>query len=148
MDKLLHLIMNFANGSILYLILFIVGSFVLYHLAKLKSQRVLALSVLKVVQSVVNAKFGDRADALVQIIIDGLQKIQDGNFDNDDCIDWFLRYIKLGASQKGIQLSESDIETLHTIVSTTIYHFIDKKPKEIEKVVNQFTIMNVNNHQK
>ena len=142
MENLFHLVTNFANGSILYIILFIVGSFVLYHLAKLKSQRVLALSVLKVVQSVVKAKFGDRADAIVEIFVDGLQKIQDGNFDNDDCIDWFLRYIKLGASQKGIQLSESDIETLHTIVSTTIYHFVDKKPKEIQTVVNQFTAMN------
>ena len=135
-------ILNFANNSlggiVLYILLFVVGSFILFHLAKLKTQRAYLFSTIKIIASVLGSKFGPKAEALLQIIVDGLGKIQDGDFSNDDVVDWFLRYVRLAAQQKGITLTDEDIANLNTLIATTIVPFLDKHPKQIEHAVNQF----------
>jgi hypothetical protein len=142
MKNIIDFILSFGNGLILYAILFIVGSFILYHLARLKNQRTVFFSTLKMIQSVMGNKFGSRAEALVEIVVEGLEKIQDGNFTNDDAVDWFLRYVRLGASQKGITLSDEDLSTLHTLISSFIHVFIGYKPKQIQNAVNEFRAYN------
>ena len=84
------------------------------------------------------SKFGSKASGLLEIFVDGLGKIQDGDFSNDDVVDWFLRYVRLSAQQKGIMLTDEDINNLHTLISSTIIPFIGTHPKQIQNAVNQF----------
>jgi hypothetical protein len=138
MQAVLNFLTHSLDGLVIYILLFVVGSFILFHLAKLKNQRTLLFSTIKIIASVVGSKFGSKAEALMEIIVDGLGKIQDGDFSNDDAVDWFLRYVRLGAQQKGITLTDEDINNLHTLISSTLIHFIGKKPKQIQIAVNQF----------
>lgn len=138
MQNVLNFLLHSFDGLILYILLFVVGSFVLYHLARLKSQRAYLFTTIKIISSVLGNKFGSKASALLEIFVDGLGKIQDGDFSNDDVVDWFLRYVRLSAQQKGISLTDEDINNLHTLISSTVFTFIGKNPKQIEHAVNQF----------
>jgi hypothetical protein len=137
-QNVLNFLLHSFDGLILYILLFVVGSFVLYHLARLKSQRAYLFTTIKIISSVLGNKFGSKASALLEIFVDGLGKIQDGDFSNDDVVDWFLRYVRLSAQQKGISLTDEDINNLHTLISSTVFTFIGKNPKQIEHAVNQF----------
>ena len=70
------------------------------------------------------------------------QKIQDGEFSKDDAVDQFVRFIRLGCVQKGIELSEEDVDKIHMLVLSTMETFMGKKPKQIEIAVNKFNAMN------
>jgi hypothetical protein len=138
MEKVLNFLLHSADGLILYVVLFIVGSFALYHLARLKNQRTFLFSTIKIISSVLGSKFGSKAEGLLEIFVDGLGKIQDGDFSNDDVVDWFLRYVRLSAQQKGISLTDEDVNNLHTLISSTILTFVGSNSKQIEHAVNQF----------
>jgi hypothetical protein len=138
MEKVLNFLLHSADGLVLYVVLFIVGSFVLYHLARLKNQRTFLFSTIKIISSVLGSKFGSKAEGLLEIFVDGLGKIQDGDFSNDDVVDWFLRYVRLSAQQKGISLTDEDVNNLHTLISSTILTFVGSNSKQIEHAVNQF----------
>ena len=138
MQTVLNFLLHSFDGLILYVLLFIVGSFALYHLARLKSQRAYLFTTIKIISSVLGNKFGSKASGLLEIFVDGLNKIQDGDFSNDDVVDWFLRYVRLSAQQKGISLTDEDINNLHTLRSSTVFAFVGKNPKQIEHAVNQF----------
>lgn len=138
MQTVLNFLLHSFDGLILYVLLFIVGSFALYHLARLKSQRAYLFTTIKIISSVLGNKFGSKASGLLEIFVDGLNKIQDGDFSNDDVVDWFLRYVRLSAQQKGISLTDEDINNLHTLISSTVFAFVGKNPKQIEHAVNQF----------
>ena len=90
---------------------------------------------------VLKSKLGDKADMLVSIWIEGLKKIQDGEFSDADGVDQFVRYLRLAAKVNGIELSDTDVESLSTLVLTTLQTYIGKKPKEIDIVVNKFAAM-------
>jgi hypothetical protein len=95
-------------------------------------------TTIKIISSVLGNKFGSKASDLLEIFVDGLDKIQDGDFSNDDVVDWFLRYVRLSAQQKGITLTDEDINNLHTLISSTVFMFVGKNPKQIKHAVNQF----------
>jgi len=139
MEKILNFLLHSLDGITLYVILFIVGSFALYHLARLKNQRAFLFSTIKIISSVLGSKFGSKAEGLLEIFVDGLGKIQDGNFSNDDVVDWFLRYVRLSAQQKGIVLTDEDVNNLHTLISSTVLTFVGTNSKQIEHAVNQFS---------
>jgi len=71
-----------------------------------------------------------------------LKMIQDGEFSNEDKVDQFVRYIRLGAISKGVELTDEDVDKIHMLVLSTMETFIGKKPKQIEIAVNKFNAMN------
>jgi hypothetical protein len=142
MEFINHFLKNTQNEIILYVICFILGSVVFFFLAKSKSEGSAALQTLEVIKLVLHSKLGDKADGILDIWIEGLKKIQDGEFSEDDAVDQFVRFIRLGCVQKGIQLSDEDVDKIHMLVLTTLETFIGKKPKQIEIAVNKFNAMN------
>ena len=142
MDFVNHFLKSTQNEIILYVICFILGSVVFFFLAKSKSEGAAALQTLEVIKLVLRSKLGDKADGILDIWIEGLKKIQDGEFSEDDAVDQFVRFIRLGCAQKGIQLSEEDVDKIHMLVLSTLETFIGKKPKQIEIAVNKFNAMN------
>jgi hypothetical protein len=142
MEFINHFLKNTQNEIILYVICFILGSVVFFFLAKSKSEGAAALQTLEVIKLVLRSKLGDKADGILDIWIEGLKKIQDGEFSQDDAVDQFVRFIRLGCAQKGIQLSEEDVDKIHMLVLSTLETFIGKKPKQIEIAVNKFNAMN------
>jgi hypothetical protein len=52
-----------------------------------------------------------------------------------------VRFVKLGASSKGIELSEDDLEHIRVLVDSTLDVFVGKKPQEINIAVNKFNKM-------
>ena len=68
--------------------------------------------------------------------------IQDGEFSNEDKVDQFVRYIRLGAISKGVELTDEDVEKIELLVLTTLEQFLSKKPSQIKTVVNKFNAMN------
>lgn len=145
MEHLLQSLRPVLEGIVGQVILFVVGSFILYHLAKLKQQRGVALTTLQIIETVLRAKLGDKASKILNIWVEGLKLIQDGEFSKDDAVDQFLRYLRLNAAQNGIELSDEDINSLHTLVLSTLETFLGKKPAEIERAVNQFTVLSAKN---
>jgi len=141
MDNLLQLLRPMFDSVVGLVVLFVVGSFALYHLAKLKTQRGVALTTLQIVETVLKAKLGNKASVILHIWVEGLRLIQDGEFSKEDAVEQFLRYLKLNATQNGIELSDEDINSLHTLVLSTLDTFIGQKPAEIQKTVNQFTAL-------
>ena len=142
MDFINHFLKNTQNEIILYVICFIIGSVVFFFLAKSKSEGAAALQTLEVIKLVLHSKLGDKADGILDIWIEGLKKIQDGEFSQDDAVDQFVRFIRLGCAQKGIELSEEDVDKIHMLVLSTLETFVGKKPKQIEIAVNKFNAMN------
>jgi hypothetical protein len=132
-----------AGGLLLYVNCFVVGCFIFVYLAKMKSQRQIVYSTLKVVQSVLSTKLGPKGSGILDIWINGLQKIQDGEFTTDDGVDQFVRYIKLAAAQQGIDLTDTDVQEISTLVMTTLGVFLSNKPKQVQIAVNQFAAMNI-----
>ena len=142
----MELVSNFLkstqNEIIVYVICFIFGSVVFFFLAKSKTESSAALQTLEVIKLVLRSKLGEKADGILDIWIEGLKKIQDGEFSQDDAVDQFVRYIRLGCAQKGIELSEEDVDKIHMLVLSTLETFVGKKPKQIEIAVNKFNAMN------
>lgn len=145
MDQLIQSLRPVFEGIVGQVILFVVGSFILYHLAKLKQQRGVALTTLQIIETVLKAKLGDKASKVLNIWVDGLKLVQDGEFSKEDAVDQFLRYLRLNAAQNEIELSDEDINSLHTLVLSTLETFLGKKPAEIERAVNQFTVLSAKN---
>jgi hypothetical protein len=141
MNHLIQSLRPVFEGIVGQVILFVVGSFIFYHLAKLKEQRGVALTTLQIIETVLRAKLGDKASKILNIWVEGLKLIQDGEFSKDDAVDQFLRYLRLNAAQNGIELSDEDINSLHTLVLSTLDTFLGKKPAEIQRTVNQFAVM-------
>lgn len=137
------LLQNNLQGLVILLILFVASNFAFYHLAKVKKQRLIMYQVLTLIQNTLAQKLGPKGEALIVIWTDGLAKIQDGEFSQDDCIDQFLRYIRLAASQNGINLTDVDVELLHTIILSTMDIFIHEKPQDVNNAVNKFTVQNL-----
>ena len=124
-----------------YFALFLIGSVVMYFLSKLKKESAVALQVMIVIRALLSAKLGSKASLLIDIWIDGLRKIQDGEFSEDDRVDQFVRFVRLGASSKGVELSDSDVDNIRDLVNSTLDVFVGKKPNEINLAVNKFNKM-------
>ena len=142
MELLNNFLKSTQNEIIIYIICFILGSVVFFFLAKSKSEGAAALQTLEVVKLVLRNKLCDKADGILDIWIEGLKKIQDGEFSKDDAVDQFVRFIRLGCVQKGIELSDEDVDKIHMLVLSTLETFVGKKPKQIEIAVNKFNAMN------
>ena len=84
MDNILQLLRPMFDSVVGLVVLFVVGSFVLYHLAKLKTQRGVALTTLQIIETVLKAKLGDKASKILHIWVEGLRLIQDGEFSKED----------------------------------------------------------------
>ena len=85
------------------------------YLAKVSTDTKNTLNTLQVIKIVLQAKLGDKAGKILDIWIEGLNKIQDGEFSVSDGVDQFVRFIRLGAASKGIELSEEDVEKIEML---------------------------------
>jgi len=137
---------SIATGHLLelipFVIMLIVTSFVLFLLSRsYKSESKIALDTLLVIKSVLSAKLGTKGTLLVDAWVSGLQKIQDGEFSDDDKVDQFVRFLRLAAANEGVNLSDEDVNNIHTIVLSTLDLFIGKKPETIAIAVNKFNAM-------
>ncbi len=137
----INIAVNHLGGLMVYFALFLIGSVVMYFLSKLKKESAVALQVMIVIRALLSAKLGSKASLLIDIWIDGLRKIQDGEFSEDDRVDQFVRFVRLGASSKGVELSDSDVDNIRDLVNSTLDVFVGKKPNEINLAVNKFNKM-------
>ena len=133
---------NYLWFLLILLFLFVISNFVFYNLAKYATKRERALFFMTLIKKVLVSKLGDKGSAIVDIWISGLEKIQDGEFSKSDGVDQFLRYIKLAASRVGINLDEKDLDTLQTVIISTLEYFNKTKPNEIKHTVEVFNAMN------
>lgn len=139
MEKLLTAV---QNDFILLIICFVFGSAFLFFYAKTRAPISDTISSLELVKIFLANALGKKGEAILDIWIEGLKKIEDGEFSNEDAVDQFVRFIKLGAVQKGIELSEEDTEKIELLVLSTFEKFVSKKPKQINIAVNKFNAMN------
>lgn len=142
MKTILDFLSHSGNTLIVYTIMCAVGSVVLFYLSKLKSESAVVLNTLQVIKILLSAKLGSKADAIIDIWIEGLKKIQDGEFSKDDGIDQFIRFVRLGASSKGIALSDEDVEHIKILVGSTLEVFLGKRQQSLDSGVNKFNAMN------
>lgn len=142
MKIILDFLANSGNLVLAYTVMFAVGSVVLFYLANLKSESAVVLNTLQVIKIVLSAKLGSKADAIIGIWIEGLKKIQDGEFSKDDGIDQFIRFVRLGASSKGVNLTDEDVEHVKVLVGSTLDIFLGKKHQSLDSGVNKFKAMN------
>jgi hypothetical protein len=139
MEKLLTAV---QNDFILLIICFVFGSAFLFFYAKTRAPISDTISSLELVKIFLANALGKKGEAILDIWIEGLKKIEDGEFSNEDAVDQFVRFIKLGAVQKGIELTEEDTEKIELLVLSTFEKFVSKKPKQINIAVNKFNAMN------
>jgi len=139
MEKLLTAV---QNDFILLIICFVFGSAFLFFYAKTRAPISDTISSLELVKIFLANALGKKGEAILDIWIEGLKKIEDGEFSNEDAVDQFVRFIKLGAAQKGIELTEEDTEKIELLVLSTFEKFVSKKPKQINIAVNKFNAMN------
>jgi len=142
MQILNHVFSNSADTILFYLITFSIVSAALFYLAKLRSGSAVVLNTLQIIKMMLSSKLGSKADALIDIWIEGLKKIQDGEFSREDGVDQFVRYVRLAAANKGVLLTEDDVQHISQLVSSTLDIFIGKKQSEISLGVNKFNAMN------
>mgnify|MGYP003661924259 FL=1 len=142
MSQIIDLISKNASGLLLYVVIFAIGSSVLFFLSKLKTESGIALQTLIVIKAILSRQIGSKAGDIVDIWIEGLKKIEDGEFSREDGVDQFIRFVRLGAATRGIELSELELNAVTSLVESTLNIFIGKKPKEITMAVHQFTVMN------
>lgn len=140
LNKILH---QNLQDLLLYGIFFITVSFALHYLAKIRKGSTAALASLQIIHTVLKARLGDKANGLIEIWIEGLKKIQDGEFSREDGIDQFVRYIKLAAAQNGIAITSEDEIAIQTLVQSTLDVFIGKSQTQITLAVNKFSAMNL-----
>ncbi len=139
MDKLLTTV---QNDFILLILCFIFGSAILFFVARVNSPVSETITSLELVKVFLSNALGKKGEAILDIWIEGLRKIEDGEFSSEDAVDQFVRFIKLGAAQKGVELSEQDTEKIELLVLSTLEKFNSKKPKQINIAVNKFNAMN------
>lgn len=142
MSQIIDLISKNASGLLLYVVIFAIGSSVLFFLSKLKTESGIALQTLIVIKAILSRQIGSKAGDIVDIWIEGLKKIEDGEFSREDGVDQFIRFVRLGAATRGIELSELELNAVSSLVESTLNIFVGKKPKEITMAVHQFTVMN------
>lgn len=138
MDTIFNFISINLKLLLIYLAVWLVTSVFLYFLAKNLTARNKVLNGLLLVQKLLESKLGEKSSAILQIWIEGLNKIQDGEFSNEDGVDQFVRYVRLAIKNYGIDLSERDLDILHTIVLSTLNIFVKSKPKQIESSIQKF----------
>ena len=143
--KILH---ENLQDLLVYVIFFVVVSFALYYLAKLKKGSATALATLQIIHTVLKSRLGDKASGLIEIWLDGLKKIQDGEFSREDGIDQFVRYIKLASAENGIIITNEDEIAIQTLVQMTLDIFIGKSQTQITLAINKFNAMNASSLQK
>lgn len=137
-----NLLTAVQNDFILLIICFVFGSAFLFFYAKTRAPISDTISSLELVKIFLANALGKKGEAILDIWIEGLKKIEDGEFSNEDAVDQFVRFIKLGAVQKGIELTEEDTEKIELLVLSTFEKFVSKKPKQINIAVNKFNAMN------
>ena len=142
MSQIIDLISKNASGLLLYVVIFAIGSSVLFFLSKLKTESGIALQTLIVIKAILSRQIGSKAGDIVDIWLEGLKKIEDGEFSREDGVDQFIRFVRLGAATRGIELSELELNAVTSLVESTLNIFVGKKPKEITMAVHQFTVMN------
>lgn len=127
---------------LVYLVIYFVSTFVFVRISKNKDKKQQLYSTLVLLNTVFKIKFGSKATQLVDIWMDGLMKIQDGEFSNEDKTDQFLRFIRLAASNKGISLSNDEVEVLHTLILATFDKLTQNKSKDVTQAVSKFQSLN------
>ena len=138
MENFLNHLSSGLAEVVVYFIIYVISSFVIVRMTKNKDKRQQLLSTFVILKTVLTIKFGSKAGKIVEIWMDGLKKVEDGEFSNEDRADQFLRYIRISASTNGISLSNEEIEILHTLVLTTFQKLFPNKPETVVQAVKSF----------
>jgi hypothetical protein len=140
LTQLTSLLSNW-QGLLVVGMLFIISCVALFLLSKTPTDSKIALQTLVVIRSVLAVKLGKKGILLVDAWIAGLEQIKDGEFSDADRVDQFVRFLRIAASNQGIELTDTDVENIQTLVMTTLDTFVGKKPKAIAVAVNKFNAM-------
>ena len=81
----------------------------LYYLAKFAVLINYAINTLKTVKSFLVEKLGDKAGLIIDILIEGLTSIQDGDLSEQEMIDEFIKIIKMRAASAELTVAEQEI---------------------------------------
>jgi hypothetical protein len=139
-------ILNFLKLNFMYFLVYIgvvvVAFVVLYFLSKHKTKSIVILQALIIIKTFMYASLGPKAAELIDIWIEGIQMIQDGEFSQEDGIEQFVRYVKLAATSKGVNLSDTETDALRTLAETTLKVFVGKKKSEVVAAVKAFNSPN------
>lgn len=139
MDKILNTV---QNDIILLVICFVFGAAFLFFYARSNKPVSETITSLELVKVFLSNALGKKGEAILDIWIEGLRKIEDGEFSSEDAVDQFVRFIKLGAAQRGLELTEEDADKIELLVLSSLEKFTTKKPKQINIAVNKFNAMN------
>lgn len=142
MDTVLTFLKLNIINFLLYVVVAVVACVVLYFLSKHKTKSNIALQALIIIKTFMYASLGLKAAELIDIWIEGIQMIQDGEFSQEDGIDQFVRYVKLAATSKGVNLTDTETDALRTLAETTLKVFHDKKKSEVTAAVKSFNSLN------
>ena len=140
MTQVASLLSNW-QGLLVVGMLFVVSCVALFLLSRAPADSKIALQTLIVIRSVLAVKLGKKGLLLVDAWIAGLEQIKDGEFSDADRVDQFVRFLRLAAANQGIELTDTDIENIQTLVMTTLDTFVGKKPKAVQVAVNKFNTM-------
>lgn len=141
MDLILTFIKLHLAQSLIYFVIVLLAFVALYFLSKHKSKSDIVLQALVVIRTFMFASLGSKAAELIDIWIEGIKMIQDGEFSQEDGIDQFVRYVHLAASSKGVSLSENELEAIKNLAETTLKTFMNKKKSEVQAAVKTFQAM-------
>ena len=142
METVLHFLKLNLIHFLVYVGIAVVACVVLYFLSKHKTKSVIVLQALIVIKTFMYASLGSKAAELIDIWIEGIQMIQDGEFSQEDGIEQFVRYVKLAATSKGVNLTDTETDALRTLAETTLKVFVDKKKSEVAAAVKSFNALN------
>jgi len=134
LTQLTSLLSNW-QGLLVVGMLFIISCVALFLLSKTPTDSKIALQTLVVIRSVLAVKLGKKGILLVDAWIAGLEQIKDGEFSDADRVDQFVRFLRIAASNQGIELTDTDVENIQTLVMTTLDTFVGKKPKAIAPII-------------
>ena len=118
LTQLTSLLSNW-QGLLVIGMLFIISCVALFLLSKTPTDSKIALQTLVVIRSVLAVKLGKKGILLVDAWIAGLEQIKDGEFSDADRVDQFVRFLKIAAANQGIELTDTDVENIQTLVMTT-----------------------------
>jgi hypothetical protein len=79
-----------------------------------------AEAALKLIKELLGSKLGSKGDAVFDLWIDGLHAVKNGDFKNADAVDEFVKFIKLNAKTKAIDLSADEVTAVQSVAIQSV----------------------------
>jgi hypothetical protein len=113
-----------------WVILYALGTVIgLYYLAPYGYAAIKMQSALKKVRGFLVTKLGDKAAIVVDIWIDGLDAIKDGNFTEEEMVEEFIKIIKMRAAT--VKLTAEDEKAVEEAARMTIQSIKGKQANKV-----------------